>query len=63
MTTTDRPATPDAEPTAAPAATDLTADAVALAHRWMAATAADETPAERRATGRLAALVADPAGL
>ncbi|WP_454049470.1 proline dehydrogenase family protein [Cellulomonas sp. Marseille-Q8402] len=29
----------------------------------MAATAADETPAERRATGRLAALVADPAGL
>nr|WP_239068494.1 bifunctional proline dehydrogenase/L-glutamate gamma-semialdehyde dehydrogenase [Cellulomonas pakistanensis] len=29
----------------------------------MDATAADETPAERRATGRLAALVADPAGL
>ncbi|HEY0187805.1 MAG TPA: proline dehydrogenase family protein [Cellulomonas sp.] len=41
----------------------LAAGAVDLAHRWMAATAADETPAERRATGRLAALVADPVGL
>lgn len=57
----------DQGPTSANAAegTDeaLVRDAVALAHRWMAETAADETPAERRATGRLAALVADPAGL
>lgn len=45
------------------AATDLRRDAAALAHRWMTATAADETPAERRATGRLAALVSDAAGL
>jgi RHH-type proline utilization regulon transcriptional repressor/proline dehydrogenase/delta 1-pyrroline-5-carboxylate dehydrogenase len=65
MTTTHDPAAAAgaADPAAAPAPDHLTADAVALAHRWMAATAADETPAERRATGRLAALVADPAGL
>jgi RHH-type proline utilization regulon transcriptional repressor/proline dehydrogenase/delta 1-pyrroline-5-carboxylate dehydrogenase len=62
MTTTDRPApAPEAAGTAADDA--LAGEAVALAQRWMAATAADETPAERRATGRLAALVADPAGL
>jgi len=48
---------------AAPAPDALTRDAVALAHRWLDATAGDETPAERRATGRLAALVGDPAGL
>lgn len=56
----------DQRPSPAGAATtqnDLTREAVALAHRWMATTAADETPAERRATGRLSALVADPAGL
>ncbi|MCL3862832.1 bifunctional proline dehydrogenase/L-glutamate gamma-semialdehyde dehydrogenase [Actinotalea sp. K2] len=34
-----------------------------LADRWMAATAAGETARERRTTGRLAALVSDPAGL
>src|SRR5690606_13931575 len=48
-------------PPAAP--TTLTDDAVRLAHRWLDATAADETPRERRTTGRLAALVSDPAGL
>lgn len=62
MTTTDHP-TPRAGDAAPAADAHLTSEAVALAHRWMAATAADETPAERRATGRLAALVADPAGL
>ena len=62
MTTTDHPA-PRAGDAAPAADALLTSEAVALAHRWMAATAADETPAERRATGRLAALVADPAGL
>jgi RHH-type proline utilization regulon transcriptional repressor/proline dehydrogenase/delta 1-pyrroline-5-carboxylate dehydrogenase len=62
MTTTDHPA-PRAGDAAPAADAHLTSEAVALAHRWMAATAADETPAERRATGRLAALVADPAGL
>ena len=65
MTTTHDPAAAAgaAEPATATAPERLTADAVDLAHRWLAATAADETPAERRATGRLAALVADPAGL
>jgi RHH-type proline utilization regulon transcriptional repressor/proline dehydrogenase/delta 1-pyrroline-5-carboxylate dehydrogenase len=68
MTTTHEPAgtpvpTGAAAPATAPAADALTRAAVDLAHRWMDATAADETPAERRATGRLAALVADPAGL
>ncbi|GAA3802744.1 proline dehydrogenase family protein [Cellulomonas soli] len=48
-------------PTSAP--TTLTDDAVRLARRWLDATAADETPKERRTTGRLAALVSDPAGL
>lgn len=43
--------------------THLVDDAVALAHRWLAATSDGETPAERRTTGRLAALVGDPAGL
>ncbi|MEN1975418.1 proline dehydrogenase family protein [Cellulomonas sp. P4] len=65
--TTTQPSAPSQHPApAGPAATgpdDLTRAAVDLAHRWMAATAADETPAERRATGRLAALVADPVGL
>jgi len=41
----------------------LTDRAIALATRWTEATEADATPAERRATERLAALVADPAGL
>lgn len=60
MTTTHDPAAAAALPGADE---DLVRAAVDLAHRWMAATAADETPAERRATGRLAALVADPVGL
>lgn len=67
MTTTQPSAPsqhPSPDPAPEPAAPDgLTRAAVDLAHRWMAATAADETPAERRATGRLAALVADPVGL
>lgn len=67
MTTTQPSAPsqhPSPHPAVEPAAPDgLTRAAVDLAHRWMAATAADETPAERRATGRLAALVADPVGL
>ncbi|WP_298455601.1 bifunctional proline dehydrogenase/L-glutamate gamma-semialdehyde dehydrogenase [uncultured Cellulomonas sp.] len=42
---------------------DLTDAALRLADRWVAATAAGQTRAERRTTGRLAALVADPAGL
>jgi RHH-type proline utilization regulon transcriptional repressor/proline dehydrogenase/delta 1-pyrroline-5-carboxylate dehydrogenase len=69
MTTTDpaapaaHPGSPAPAPVPAAADADLTAAAVDLARRWMSATAADETPAERRATGRLAALVADPAGL
>src|SRR5690554_4855314 len=41
----------------------LVEDAVVLAHRWLEAGAARETPAERRTTGRLAALLSDPAGL
>ncbi|NMR19141.1 bifunctional proline dehydrogenase/L-glutamate gamma-semialdehyde dehydrogenase [Cellulomonas fimi] len=43
--------------------TTLTESAVALADRWVAATAAGETAREKRTTGRLAALVSDPAGL
>ncbi len=62
MTTTEHPA-PATAAAGGPADDALTGAAVALAHEWMTATAADETPAERRATGRLAALVADPAGL
>ncbi len=46
---------------ASPAA--LVEDAVVLARRWATASATVETPAERATTGRLAALVADPAGL
>ncbi len=61
MTTTHDAATPAGPDATGPDA--LTRRAVDLAHRWMDATAADETPAERRTTGRLAALVADPAGL
>jgi RHH-type transcriptional regulator, proline utilization regulon repressor / proline dehydrogenase / delta 1-pyrroline-5-carboxylate dehydrogenase len=60
-TTSDR--TGAGAPTGADLPEHLPAQAVDLARRWMAATAADETPAERRATGRLAALVADPVGL
>ncbi len=41
----------------------LTDAALALADDWVAATAAGQTPAEQRTTGRLAALVSDPAGL
>nr|WP_195969393.1 hypothetical protein [Cellulomonas hominis] len=45
MTTTHDPAAAAgaAEPAAATAPERLTADAVDLAHRWLAATAADET--------------------
>ncbi|GIG22897.1 proline dehydrogenase [Cellulomonas chitinilytica] len=38
-------------------------EAVRLAGEWLAATSSGQTAAERRTTGRLAALVADPAGL
>lgn len=44
-------------------AADLTDAAVALAEQWVETTAAGQTTRERRTTGRLAALVADPAGL
>ena len=37
--------------------------AVDLAQQWIEATTAGQTPQERRTTGRLAALVSDPAGL
>jgi RHH-type proline utilization regulon transcriptional repressor/proline dehydrogenase/delta 1-pyrroline-5-carboxylate dehydrogenase len=43
--------------------TSLTVAALDLAEQWIAATAAGETASERRTTGRLAALVSDPAGL
>lgn len=42
---------------------DVTDDAVRLARQWLSATAEGQTARERRTTGRLAALVADPAGL
>ncbi|MCB2175872.1 MAG: bifunctional proline dehydrogenase/L-glutamate gamma-semialdehyde dehydrogenase [Actinomycetales bacterium] len=45
------------------ALTDHVPAALALADRWIAATADGGSEAERRATGRLAALVSDPAGL
>src|SRR5690554_185122 len=41
----------------------LVEDAVVLAHRWLEAGAAGRTTAEARTTGRLAALLSDPAGL
>ncbi|HUX69480.1 MAG TPA: bifunctional proline dehydrogenase/L-glutamate gamma-semialdehyde dehydrogenase, partial [Cellulomonadaceae bacterium] len=41
----------------------LTESALALADRWVEATAAGETRTEKRTTGRLAALVSDPRGL
>ncbi|WP_024288201.1 bifunctional proline dehydrogenase/L-glutamate gamma-semialdehyde dehydrogenase [Cellulomonas sp. KRMCY2] len=43
--------------------TSLADAATALAQHWIDATAAGETEHERRTTGRLAALVSDPAGL
>ena len=43
--------------------TALVEESLALADRWVAATAAGETPRERRTTARLAALVSDPVGL
>ncbi|KQY24562.1 aldehyde dehydrogenase [Cellulomonas sp. Root485] len=42
---------------------DVTEDATRLARSWLSATAEGQTAKERRTTGRLAALVADPAGL
>ena len=42
---------------------DVTNDAVRLARQWLAATEHGQTSRERRTTGRLADLVADPAGL
>ncbi len=41
----------------------LTESSLALADRWVEATAAGETRIEKRTTGRLAALVSDPRGL
>ncbi len=41
----------------------LTDAALALADAWVRATTEGQTATERRTTGRLAALVADPAGL
>jgi RHH-type proline utilization regulon transcriptional repressor/proline dehydrogenase/delta 1-pyrroline-5-carboxylate dehydrogenase len=43
--------------------TSLTVAALELAEQWIAASAAGQTAGERRTTGRLAALVSDPAGL
>src|SRR5215207_6988520 len=65
MTTVQpRPAAPTTPTTGEPAPlAGLTDAALALADRWVAATAAGQTRAERRTTGRLAALVSDPAGL
>ena len=42
---------------------DVTNDAVRLARQWLAATTEGQSARERRTTGRLADLVADPAGL
>ena len=42
---------------------DVTQDAIRLARTWLSATAEGQTARERRTTGRLAALVSDPAGL
>jgi RHH-type proline utilization regulon transcriptional repressor/proline dehydrogenase/delta 1-pyrroline-5-carboxylate dehydrogenase len=42
---------------------DVTENAIRLAREWLSATAEGQTATERRTTGRLAALVADPAGL
>ena len=42
---------------------DVTEAAIRLARSWLSATAEGQTATERRTTGRLAALVADPAGL
>ncbi len=42
---------------------DVTDDAVRLARSWLSATEHGQTARERRTTGRLAALVSDPAGL
>ncbi|GHG54795.1 proline dehydrogenase [Flavimobilis marinus] len=42
---------------------ELVPEAIDLARTWLDATAHGETPRERRTTGRLAALVSDPAGL
>ena len=41
----------------------LTDAAIDLVNRWLETTAAGQTPREKRTTGRLAALVSDPAGL
>lgn len=51
------------DPTVEPLTDALVDDAARLARRWLAATEAGQTPAERRTTGRLGALVANPAGL
>ncbi len=51
-------------PDPSPAVTDALVDeAVALARRWDEATRGTQTRAERQSSGRLAALVSDPAGL
>ncbi len=51
-------------PETGPAMTDqLVDEAVALARRWDEATRGTQTRAERQSSGRLAALVSDPAGL
>lgn len=42
---------------------DVSNDAVRLARQWLSATEQGQTSRERRTTGRLADLVADPAGL
>ncbi|WP_421740897.1 bifunctional proline dehydrogenase/L-glutamate gamma-semialdehyde dehydrogenase [Cellulomonas sp.] len=42
---------------------DVTQDAIRFARTWLSATAEGQTARERRTTGRLAALVSDPAGL
>ncbi|GAB2607736.1 hypothetical protein GCM10027067_19150 [Pseudactinotalea suaedae] len=44
-------------------AEEVVEDAVVLARRWAESTASQQTTAERRTAGRLARLVADPAGL
>lgn len=44
-------------------ASELVEEAVVLARRWAKATAEQQTAAEKRSSGRLATLVANPAGL
>ena len=55
--------TPTHEPAPTQVLTELTDDAIALAHKWAEATEAGQTRAERRTSAQLGALLADAQGL